>query len=142
VLVIDSDVPWIPTVSRPADGARIHHIDLDPLKAGMPLWHIPAASVFRADAATALAQLERRLDAAPPDPALVAARAAHWARRHAEREGALAEREAEPAAAITPEYLTAQVRARLDGRSIVLNEGITNYSTVVDHLRPAGREGC
>ncbi len=141
VLVIDSDVPWIPTVSRPADGARIHHIDLDPLKAGMPLWHIPAASVFRADAATALAQLERRLDAAaPPDPALVAARAAHWARRHAEREGTLAEREAEPGAAITPEYLTTQVRARLDGRSIVLNEGITNYSTVVDHLRP-GRPG-
>lgn len=135
VLVLDSDVPWIPTVSHPAPDARIHHIDLDPLKSQMPLWHIPAAGVYRADAATALAQLERALDDAPADAALVAARTAHWARRHAERDAALRDREAVPAADITPEYLVACVRAELDERSIVLNEGITNYGTVVDHLR-------
>ncbi|HEX9904260.1 MAG TPA: thiamine pyrophosphate-binding protein, partial [Propylenella sp.] len=32
VLVIDSDVPWIPVVNRPGKGARILHIDADPLK--------------------------------------------------------------------------------------------------------------
>ena len=42
VLVIDSDVPWIPTVSRPADDALIFHIDVDPLKESMPLWYIGA----------------------------------------------------------------------------------------------------
>lgn len=40
ILVIDSDIPWIPTVNRPASGARIHHIDVDPLKEKMPLWSI------------------------------------------------------------------------------------------------------
>ncbi|WP_048863000.1 acetolactate synthase, partial [Acidisphaera rubrifaciens] len=65
VLVIDSDVPWIPTVSRPATDAAILHIDIDPLKERMPLWHIPARASFRADAATALAQLA---DALPPPP--------------------------------------------------------------------------
>ena len=57
VLVIDSDVPWIPTVSRPAADAAIFHIDVDPLKEGMPLWYIGARRSLRADAATALGQL-------------------------------------------------------------------------------------
>jgi len=135
VLVLDSDVPWIPTVSHPSPDARIHHIDLDPLKSQMPLWHIPAAGVYRADAATALAQLERALDDTPVDAELVAARTAHWARRHTERDAALRDREAPPPSDITPEYLVACVRAELDDHSIVLNEGITNYGTVVDHLR-------
>ena len=63
ILVIDSDVPWIPTVSRPNDAARIFHIDVDPLKQQMPLWYIAAKRVFRADAATALRQLNAALDA-------------------------------------------------------------------------------
>ena len=42
VLVIDSDVPWIPVVSRPRDDAAIYHIDIDPLKQQMPLWYIHA----------------------------------------------------------------------------------------------------
>ena len=46
VLVIDSDVPWIPTVSRPGPEARIYHIDVDPLKERMPLWSIPARGVI------------------------------------------------------------------------------------------------
>src|SRR5690606_20720958 len=57
VLVIDSDVPWIPTISRPSKDARIFHIDVDPLKENMPLWHIGAEETFRADAARALAQI-------------------------------------------------------------------------------------
>src|SRR5882757_4700791 len=35
ILVVDSDVPWIPTVSKPAADARIFHIDIDPLKQQM-----------------------------------------------------------------------------------------------------------
>ena len=38
VLVVDSDVPWIPTVSKPSDGAAIAIIDVDPLKQSTPLW--------------------------------------------------------------------------------------------------------
>jgi hypothetical protein len=47
ILVVDSDVPWIPTVSRPAEGARIFHIDIDPLKEQMPLWYIGARLSLR-----------------------------------------------------------------------------------------------
>lgn len=36
---------------------------------------------------------------------------------------------------ITPEYLTAAVRDRSDARTLFLNEAITNYKAVTDHLR-------
>src|SRR6202035_1117180 len=36
VLVVDSEVPWIPVVSRPRADAAIFHIDTDPLKEQMP----------------------------------------------------------------------------------------------------------
>src|SRR6266581_2540891 len=42
ILSVDSDVPWIHATSRPAAGAAIYCIDADPLKSGMPMWHIPA----------------------------------------------------------------------------------------------------
>jgi acetolactate synthase-1/2/3 large subunit len=42
ILVIDSDVPWIPTVNHPSATAAIFHIDVDPLKQAMPLWHVDA----------------------------------------------------------------------------------------------------
>ena len=74
VLVIDSDVPWIPTVSRPPDFAAIYHIDIDPLKESMPLWYINARASFRADAATALRQMNAHLDGRSVDREAVAAR--------------------------------------------------------------------
>src|ERR1700722_422669 len=57
VLVLDSDVPWIPTVTKPNGAAKIYHIDVDPLKEQMPLWYFPMQHSFRADAATALRQI-------------------------------------------------------------------------------------
>ena len=62
MLVVDSDVPWIPLINRPSADARIIHIDIDPLKQQMPLWYIGARHIFRADAATALRQINERLD--------------------------------------------------------------------------------
>ncbi|MBV9268380.1 MAG: thiamine pyrophosphate-requiring protein [Acidobacteriaceae bacterium] len=64
ILVLDSDVPWIPAVSRPQPGATIYHIDVDPLKRQMPLWYIPAQHVFQTDCATALEQINQRLRSA------------------------------------------------------------------------------
>jgi acetolactate synthase-1/2/3 large subunit len=138
VLVVDSDVPWIPSVSRPAAGARVFHIDVDPLKQQMPLWHIPARQTFRADAALALRQIGERLasGAVAVDARAVEERQAHYAALHETRARVLAAREAVPAAGapITPEYLTACVRAAIDDDTIVLSEGITSYGVIADHL--------
>jgi acetolactate synthase I/II/III large subunit len=135
VLVLDSDVPWIPTINRPAAEATILHIDIDPLKQSMPLWYIPAVHSWRADTTTALAQLNAALPAHAPDPALLAERRAHYAATHAERAATLAAREA-PGETVTVEYLMAALRPLLEDDAIILNEGITNYPQVLDHLAP------
>ncbi|QKR99562.1 thiamine pyrophosphate-requiring protein [Sphingomonas sp. CL5.1] len=135
VLVLDSDVPWIPTVSRPRADATIFHIDVDPLKASMPLWYIPAVQSFRADAATALRQLNRRAAALALDMDVVAERRAHYAGLHQRRGAWLAER-AKPAEHLTTEYVMARLRTMLGKDSIVLNEGITNYPEILDHIAP------
>jgi acetolactate synthase-1/2/3 large subunit len=134
ILVVDSDVPWIPTVSRPAEGARIFHIDIDPLKEQMPLWYIGARLSLRADAATALRQMNAVLDGLPVEPEALRERTAHHAAASAHRRAALAAHEARPEGRITPEYVTACVRQHLDDDTLVLNEGITNYGVVCDHL--------
>ena len=135
VLVIDSDVPWIPTVNRPAVDATVFHIDVDPLKEQMPLWHIDAAMSFRADAGTAIRQVEAYLRHEDARPANLEARRARLAERHRVRQQMLRDRE-RPLAddGITPEYLMACLRRQFDEETIVMNEAITNYPVVYDHL--------
>ncbi|MBN9508192.1 MAG: thiamine pyrophosphate-requiring protein, partial [Alphaproteobacteria bacterium] len=130
IVVIDSDVPWIPTVSRPAADAVIFHIDVDPLKQQMPLWYIPARQAFRADAETAL----RQLLAAGDDvaDAQIGARRAHWAALSERRGAELSAREA-LGADITAEYVVARLRPWIDDKTHIVNESITNYHTVIDH---------
>jgi acetolactate synthase-1/2/3 large subunit len=134
ILVLDSDIPWIPTVNRPSSDARIHHIDVDPLKEKMPLWSIPAKNVCRADAATALRQINDCLDTVHIDGPAVEKRRAHYAALHAARETVLRQLERQPVDVITPEFLTACVREHLDGETLVLNEAITSANTVNEHL--------
>jgi acetolactate synthase-1/2/3 large subunit len=136
VLVIDSDVPWIPTVSRPAAATAIYHIDVDPLKQQMPLWYIGACASFRPDALTALRQLNAYVAAMAVDAAAVAERAGHYAALHAARAAALDAAEVPGGEdAIGGEYVVACVRRFLDEQTIVISEGISHYHTIGDHLR-------
>ena len=125
VLVLDSDVPWIPAFNKPATSAKTCHIDIDPLKERTPLWYISAAQVFRADCATALRQINSRLDGKPN---------AHYRERHDAWVAELARREQKPTDVITAEYLTACVRRQIDRDTVIVNEGITNYSAITNHI--------
>jgi len=130
VLVLDSDVPWIPTFNKPAEGAKICHIDIDPLKERTPLWYIPAAQVFRADCTAALRQINSRLNSAGP----LDDRRARYEKRHNAWISELTRREQKPTKEITAEYLTACVRRQIDRETVVLNEGITNFSAINNHI--------
>jgi thiamine pyrophosphate-dependent acetolactate synthase large subunit-like protein len=57
ILVVDCDLPWIPTQCLPRETATIIHIDVDPLKAQMPVFYIDAIARYRADAGLALQQI-------------------------------------------------------------------------------------
>jgi len=133
VLAIDTDVPWIPLINHPSAAARIIHIDVDPLKEQMPLWYIHAQQAFRADAVTALRQLNARLEAMRLDAGAVAERRDHYARRHAERKAELGRLEKPRSDDLTPEYLTACVRDAIGPEAIVLSEGVTNFPAISNH---------
>ncbi len=138
VLVIDSDVPWIPAVNRPADGAAIYHVDVDPLKQGIQLWHVPARLSAAANSKVAVEQITGFVrDHGLADNAAVGERRAAAVTRHRR---ALADREAaeQPKdGVITGEYLTACVRRLLEGQdALVLTEVVTNSRIVAEHLRP------
>lgn len=136
VLVVDSDVPWIPLINKPSAEARIIHIDVDPLKQQMPLWYIGAEQVYRADAGLALSQINAHLDTVKIDDSKINERRAHYERRHAEREAALRKAEQPKGDAITSEYLCACVSKAIGPEAIILSEAVTNFHLVAAH---AGR---
>ncbi|KAJ5736394.1 uncharacterized protein N7483_001519 [Penicillium malachiteum] len=57
ILVVDCDVPWVPTQFKPSESAKIIHIDVDPLKQQIPVFYINSMATFRADSSTALKQI-------------------------------------------------------------------------------------
>ena len=133
ILVIDSDVPWIPLINHPSASAQILHIDVDPLKQQMPLWYIHAHQAFRADGATALRQINTHLETMKLDARSVAQKRDHYAKRHAERVAELERLEKPNSDDLTPEYLTACVREAIGPDAIVMSEGVTNFGTISNH---------
>jgi acetolactate synthase I/II/III large subunit len=140
ILVLDSDVPWTPAVNRPAPGAAIYFVDVDPVKSQIQLWDMPARRFAAASSKVAVAQLAAFVrDNDLGDPEAVTARRAASSARH---QRALAEREAaeQPRdGVITAEYLTACVRRLLedeDEDALVLHEVVTSSKAVAEQLRP------
>ena len=135
VLVIDSDIPWIPKVNRPSKDAAIFHIDIDPLKEQMPLWHIDADMAFRADAACALTQICDYLSTQDRNHDLISKRKALFSSVHAAQAAVLRAREKHPSdGTITPQFLVRVLRDFVDDDTIIVNEGITNYQVIFEHL--------
>lgn len=85
VLVIDSDVPWIPKDNKPMKGAKIFHLDVDPLKEQMPLFYISALRRYKVDAETALTQILDAVQGAKIDTAGVKNRLQYLSERHQKR---------------------------------------------------------
>jgi acetolactate synthase I/II/III large subunit len=139
ILAIDSDVPWITAVNRPSAGAAIYCVDVDPLKAQMNMWHVPARRFAAAGARVAVEQIARFVrDNQLADPDVVAIRREAAARAHDQELAERAGRE-QPRSdgTMTAEYLTACVRHLLaDEDALVLTEVVTNSQVVAEHLRP------
>jgi acetolactate synthase-1/2/3 large subunit len=137
ILVAGSDVPWMPSHTKPGPSASVYVLDVDPVKEKIPLWHVPAVRYARADLRVALAQIADRLAAHPAaGQQAVRDRAARAAAVHDAQRAQWAARE-QPAGdgTITPEYLVACVREAIGPDALVLTEAITNFPAVSQHLR-------
>ncbi|KAL2427833.1 hypothetical protein ABEF91_005067 [Exophiala dermatitidis] len=145
ILVVDCDVPWIPTQCKPREDARIVHIDVDPLKQQMPVFYIPAYARFKADSATAFTQIT---DYLTTKPQLVSALsdAAHAKARQKRQEAyearwnsfkELAKLPADPKnSSINPHVLGGQIRANVPADTIFAIEAVTLTTFIADQIAP------
>jgi acetolactate synthase-1/2/3 large subunit len=139
LLLLDCQVPWIPKATQPAPTARIAQIDIDPIKASIPLWGFPVTLPLVGDTSKALplllAGLERR--ATPERRAAWRARRerleAEWRQRRQELVARMeTERSRRP---ITPDWASAALGKVLPAEAIVVEEAVTNQTAVRRHIR-------
>jgi acetolactate synthase-1/2/3 large subunit len=130
VLLLDVDVPWIPRHVRPAEGARIAQLDIDPLKETIALWGFPVDLPIQADSSKALLGLQTAVDRHAD-----ASNRQRWAQRRERYAAASAAHHGRLSASISEmrsrrpisaEWVGAALAEQLPEDSIVLDESVTS----------------
>lgn len=129
LLLLDVDVPWLKSKVRPAAGARIAHIDVDPVKAGMGFWHYPCHWSFQADAAQALDQVLEAIGSEPPG------RQARLEWIAASQASLATESKPAESGAITPVELSRALSALVNDRTVVVFESPTATEIIPSVLK-------
>ncbi|KAI2794727.1 hypothetical protein POX_a01328 [Penicillium oxalicum] len=148
ILVIDCDVPWVPTQFKPSDSARIVHIDVDPLKQQMPVFYIPAMATFRANSTTALRQLNQHISSTASLQRFMASsenkdmgqtREEHYTKRRQEISDLAVVPNQGENADLNISYLMAQVRNEVPSDAIWAVEAVTLTPHVSDQHGGSGK---
>jgi acetolactate synthase-1/2/3 large subunit len=147
VLVVDQDVPYIPTQVMPPAGATVVQIDVDPVKERIPLWSFPVTMPIRADSARALELLAAYASELLTDAARVRIeqRRELLASRHRERidareTAALKARGATPIATEWLGYCIGQLKREAPD-CIVVDESLTSTPALWTYLDTDEPEG-
>ncbi|PWS37896.1 thiamine pyrophosphate-requiring protein [Falsiroseomonas bella] len=124
VIVLDTDVPWIPHLQGPPEGSRVIHIGEDPLFALYPMRNFPLDLAITGTPAAALAGIAAALaPLLPADAAVVRRRAEEYGALSAAQRAAWKESvAAPPTGPITPEWISHCLAEALDEDAIVVNE--------------------
>ncbi|MCI5074513.1 thiamine pyrophosphate-requiring protein [Oricola sp.] len=142
-LVVDSDVPWIPSENRPDANAYWAHIDIDALKIGSPVWSFPANLRLEGHSAEIVESLcdivaaRRTPEQAERASARVSAlRASGEKRRDSAREAA-----SDPGQpnALNPHHVLRALGAALRPDDVIFHEAVRNQPVMVRQIpRPLG----
>jgi len=140
ILVVDSDVPYIPTQVTPRSDATIVQIDVDPIKERIPLWSFPLTSAIRADSARALelvagyaAELLTDGDKARIETRRAELTARHNERRAARKASAQAMQYTRPLTAEWLGYCIGQLQ-REAPECVFVDESLTSHVAVWNHV--------
>ncbi len=129
VIVLESDVPWIPSLQHPPDGCRVAHVGEDPFYVRYPMRSFPSDLAVQAGARNALQALAAAVTPhLPPAQARITARRARLAERMGKRHADLAKQSA-AGATISPEYLSRAIGEAVGADAIIVNE----YPLRADH---------
>jgi acetolactate synthase-1/2/3 large subunit len=139
ILIIDSDIPWIPAQEHPVSHCRIIHIDIDPLKTNMPIWGFPVDLSIQADSSQAMAalaaEIERRLT--PADRTRIEVRRRVITAEHHALRSRLNERISDLAARkpIAPEWAAHCLSKVVDETTLIVSEAVSNNPILWNYLR-------
>jgi len=140
ILVVDSDVPYIPTQVTPRSDATIVQIDVDPIKERIPLWSFPLTSAIRADSARALelvagyaAEVLTDGDKARIETRRAELTARHNERRAARKASAQAMQNTRPLTAEWLGYCIGQLQREAPD-CVFVDESLTSHVAVWNHV--------
>ncbi|KAK4501280.1 hypothetical protein PRZ48_007087 [Zasmidium cellare] len=136
ILVLDCDVPWIPTKARPKDAARVFHVDVDPRKEKMQLFDIHAEVSFMAECEIALEQLIAHITSHEDFPSQTQDRAQQRLETHNLALSCLARLALpHPDGRIPPPHLFTTLRALLPQQTTYLHDAVTLTTPLHGHLQ-------
>jgi len=138
ILVVDSDVPWIPLRAAPGAHATVVQVDADPVRRTTPGWGFEADYRVQADPRIALRELHTQVSRVG-GPGLArhgAERLAALSARADERRSSPRDNGVDPASATLSVAAVVQALDRcLDDDDIVIEEAVTNSEVLRCHLR-------
>ncbi|KAI5479100.1 acetolactate synthase [Pseudohyphozyma bogoriensis] len=138
ILILDSDIPWVPLHTTPSSTTKIFHIDCDPLKERMAMHVFPSSIRAKADSSLALEQLNDYVATKTTlSASTIADRKSRLAEIHNNKNQALLQLEQpSPDGLLTTPQIVASFRQLAPKKSLVLNEAISNYPHVWNHFAP------
>ncbi|KAJ5773071.1 Thiamine pyrophosphate enzyme C-terminal TPP-binding [Penicillium paradoxum] len=135
ILILDCDVPWIPTAGKPRAGTKVFHLDVDPLKQQMPLFSINATRRLKVGCGIALEQINAFLDKQNIDRARYSLeferRSVDYKAWRSTLQGL--ESPSEDGVVSVP-YLASRLRDSLPENTIYVLEAVTNSGHLIHHL--------
>jgi acetolactate synthase-1/2/3 large subunit len=132
ILLVESDVPWLPATVTLREDVQVFHVDPDPAKASMPLWSYPVDVAVQADGSGALVAIVAELTRIAEGQPEVAGRLADRAARLRERP--LPPGQVPESGPLTPLGVMAALSAVIDAEDIVIEEAVTNAEAVYTGL--------
>jgi acetolactate synthase-1/2/3 large subunit len=138
ILMVDSDVPYIPINTKPRDDAQLIQIDIDPVKPSIPMWVFPTDSLMHADSSKAIPALNEILNEmlSEADRARIEERIETIKDRHqrANDEALAVALEHGKLDVITPQWLSHCIAEAIDEDTVLLDETVTNSGHVSTYI--------
>ncbi|KAK3618593.1 hypothetical protein LTR22_026318 [Elasticomyces elasticus] len=139
IILLDVDVPWIPTQCKPKDSAKIMHIDVDPLKQQMPVFYVNAIARYRADAETSITQITAHIKSNLSEKVSGEAVDKRWTKlqeAHKQKLDTISSMaQAAEDGTFGCSYLLSEVRKAIPKDTIFAVEAVTNTAFVADQVQ-------
>ncbi|MCO6381519.1 thiamine pyrophosphate-requiring protein [Oceanicola sp. 502str15] len=137
-LIVDSDVPWLPSQGQPDPEAFWAHIDVDALKISSPIWSFPADLRLEGNSARIVTRLAEIIETRRSEAQAAAAgarvevlREGGAARRASAREAA--EDPGQPGA-LNPHHVLRALGERLHPEDVIFHEAVRNQPVMVRQI--------